>query len=74
MLNVILFLALAGDSKGQAPQPPAKAQAPAKGQAAVAPKVITQSAPVQAEIVREGKIRWRKPRLVIRQDCQNCQP
>ena len=74
MVYAILILALAGDSKAQAPQPPVKAQAPAKGQAAAPIKGVQQVTPVQAEIVREGKIRWRKPKLVIRQDCQNCQP
>lgn len=62
MLTVIL-LALAGDSKGQAATPPAKIEV--KGQAATPPKTITQSSKVEGEIVREGRIKWRRPRLVI---------
>jgi len=59
----VLLLALAGDAKGQAATPPAKIEL--KGQAATPPKTISQSAKVEAEIVREGRIKWRRPRLVI---------
>ena len=59
----VLLLALAGDAKGQAATPPAKIEL--KGQAATPPKTISQSTKVEAEIVREGRIKWRRPRLVI---------
>jgi hypothetical protein len=59
----VLLLALAGDAKGQAALPPAKVEL--KGQAATPPKTISQSTKVEAEIVREGRIKWRRPRLVI---------
>lgn len=59
----VLLLALAGDAKGQAATPPAKIEL--KGQAATPPKTISQSSKVEAEIVREGRIKWRRPRLVI---------
>ena len=71
LTGFVLCLCLAGDAKGQAAAPDTKGQAPAKGQAATKgqagkpAKTIREVTPVQAEVVREGRIHCRRARIVI---------
>ena len=67
LTGFVLCLCLAGDAKGQAAAPAAdtKGQAATKGQAGKPAKSIREVTSVQAEIVREGRIRWKRPRIVI---------
>jgi hypothetical protein len=68
LTGFVLCLCLAGDAKAAAPekgQAPAKGQAATKGQAGKPVKSIREVTPVQAKVVREGRIRWKRPRIVI---------
>jgi hypothetical protein len=66
LTGFVLCLCLAGDAKGQAAAPAdTKGQAATKGQAGKPAKVVREVTPVQAEVVREGRIRWKRARIVI---------
>jgi hypothetical protein len=67
LTGLALCLCLAGDVKGQAAAAAAdtKGQAATKGQAGKPAKVVREVTPVQAEVVREGRIRWKRARIVI---------